>query len=219
MYRLLFSIALAGLLLVSPHPGRAEADPAPLVKALQETLAIEEQIEAGDWALAETRSAAIGRHLESYAATAPQSTAAGLADTRQHLAKLRHELARQETATSYRAYFGLRKNLLELLTGAGYPTPPVLLVIRHDLVIARLAVSKGNWQEVNHELNELEFNYRSALPKLVELGLSQQQTADALIKIAQARDALTARRTPLLLSLLGELESLLTDQIGRAGED
>lgn len=214
MYRVLLSIVLAGLLLFSPRPGRAESDPPPLVSALQETLAIEEQIEAGDWSLAETRSAAISRHLESYAATAPLSAAAGLADTRQRLAKLRHELARQETATSYRAYFGLRKELLELLTNADYPAPSILLVISHDLKIARRAVIMGNWKEVLHELNELEFNYRSALPQLVELGLSQQQTADTLVKVARARDALTERRTPLLFSLLDELESLLTDQIG-----
>ncbi|GAB6082880.1 hypothetical protein JCM30471_17940 [Desulfuromonas carbonis] len=219
MYRALFTIVLAGLLLVSPRPGRAESGPAPLVRALQETLAIEEQIEAGDWLLAEKQSAAIGRHLESYAAAAPQSAATGLAEARQRLAKLRQELARRQTATSYRAYFGLRKDLLELLTSTGYPTPPTLLVVRHDLKIARLAVSRENWQEVSHELNELEFNYRSALPKLVELGLSQQQTADALVKIARARDALTEGRTPQLLSLLDELESLLADQIGRGGED
>ena len=219
MSRTLFSLLLAGLLLVAPDPSRAESDAAPLAKALQDTLTIEEQIEAGDWQLAETRSAAIARHLEHYAASAPPSATAGLAEARRSLVRLRRELARQETGTSYRAYFGLRKGLLELLTSAGHPTPPVLLIIRHDLTMAHQAVGKGNWEEVNHELNELEFNYRSALPKLVELGLSQQQTADVLVKMTQVREALEERRTPLLSSRLEELELLLTEQIGRGGSD
>ena len=63
-----------------------------------------------------------------------------------------------------------------------------------------------------HELNEVEISYRSALPVLVEKGISQQQTADVLIKLSQVRDAMQDGEWSTLPSRLQELDLLLEQQ-------
>ena len=216
----LLMLLIIGTLLVAARQPPPPPDLAPVTAVVRQLLPIEEQIEARNWAKARETARALAGRLKELPPFGAASAKPLLTTVNSRLQVLQAALAHGNAAASYQAYFDLRQGLFDLLSALGYPSSPTLLLARHDLEIARCAARQGQGEkEINHELDELEFNYRSALPALVESGVSQQQTADVLVKISQARDALETEERQALGDLLAELDQLLEQQQnGRAGE-
>ena len=210
-------ILLLGLLLVAARQPHASPAPSQVAGIVRQLLPLEEEIEANHWSQARQNSTAVGTQLEALEPAAKRTLTAQLNKIKESLATLQAELDKHDAATSYRAYFSLRQNLFELLDAVGYPSAPILLLVRHDLEVARRAADEQKWQDVSHELNELELNYRSALQTLDAKGISPQQTADTLVKIGQARDALQEGDRKALAACLEELDHLLAKQQQGAG--
>lgn len=207
------------LLLLCPVPtaaldGVLPPPPPPLATVFMTSLGTEEDIEFQRWAAALARTEQVATDFRTLLPTL-ERLAPGkvLTSIQQGLDRLEGGLQQQDPATAYRAYFQLRQSFLGLLQQFAYPFPPILLVIRHDLGSALQAAVRDNREEVRHELNELDLNYRQALPELTALGIPPQQSVAVMVRIARAREALPDAEHPgELLRVLRELEALLQQQ-------
>lgn len=208
----LLLLLLIGTLLIAARPAPTPAPYEPVVTLVTQLLPVEEEIEDRCWKAARATCQNIEHQLAQLPDLDHGPSAPALATVRKRLRTLRHQLELGDPAASYQAYFDLRQGLFDLLDALEYPSVPTLLLVHHDLENAQRAAQFGKAKDVTHELNELEFNYRSVLPALVTKGISQQQTADFLIRVSEARDALDGQETPRLLNRLATLEQLLTQQ-------
>ena len=205
-------LVIIGLLLVAVRQASKPPEFSRVAIIVSQLLPIEEKIEGRDWIPAGRLATTVGRQLGELQPDLERPASLKLAKAKSLLTRLERKLESGDAAGSYQAYFDLRQQLFDLLDEVGYPSAPILLVARHDLEKARGAADKEAWKDVVHELNEVEISYRSALPVLVEKGISQQQTADVLIKLSQVRDAMQDGEWSTLPSRLQELDLLLEQQ-------
>jgi hypothetical protein len=205
-------LVIVGLLLVAVRQAATPPQFSRVEVIVRQLIPIEEKIEGRDWIPAGRLATAVGRQLEELRPDLEPPASQDLAKAQSLLASLERKLESGEASESYQAYFDLRQQLFDLLDEVGYPSAPILLVARHDLDQGREAAGKRKWEDVAHELQEVEISYRSALPVLVEKGISQQQTADVLVKLSQLRDAMQDGEWSTLPSRLQELDLLLEQQ-------
>jgi len=205
-------LVIVGLLLVVVRQAATPPQFSRLEIIVSQLLPIEEKIEGRDWLPGRRLATSVGRQLEELGPDLEPPASQDLAKAQTLLASLERKLASGEASGSYQAYFDLRQQLFVLLEELDYPSAPILLVARHDMKQAHEAAGKGKWDEVAHELKEVDISYRSALPELVEKGISQQQTADVLVKLSQVRDAMHDGEWSGLGARIQELDLLLEQQ-------
>ena len=202
-------LVIVGLLLVAVRQASKPPQFSRVEVIVSQLLPVEEKIEDRDWIPAGRLATAIGRQLRELQPDLEQPASQDLAKAQALLASLERKLESGDASGSYQAFFDLRQQLFDLLEKVDYPSAPVLLVARHDLKKALEAAGKEKWKDVAHELKEVEISYRSALPELVAKGISQQQTADVLVKLSQVWDAMQDGERSNLAARLQELDHLL----------
>lgn len=205
-------LLILGILLVAARQVPPSPESAQTVAIVRQLLPVEEEIEACNWDRARDRIAEIRRQLKELYPSLSPAAKRSLGWVGLRIKHLQSALDRGDAAESYQDYFTLRQQLFALLESVGYPSSPILLLARHDLEKARGAADRGAWDDVTHELNEVEINYRSALPVLQEKGIGQQETIDTLVKLSQARDALKNGKKANLITRIQELDSMMERQ-------
>jgi hypothetical protein len=184
--------------------------PAPqgIVAIFDEYLVLEEEIECHAWNAALARMARLDQGLREIAGSADPRQAAVADAFRPRLAALGERLREEDVIMSYRAFFRLRGELLALLETTNYRLPALFRAMRRDLETAIASMEKGQWEQLTHELDELELLYYSAIPEMREREVPRELNDSFLSLLPKIRSVAENRDVVPLDRLFRQMRDL-----------
>jgi len=208
MMWLALRLLLSGIWLFALPAWSQEPEPPGIVAIFDEFLVLEEEIECRAWNVALSRTARIEQGLQKIAGSGDPRQASAAEAFRPRLTALEEELRKEDAAMSYRAFFRLRGELLALLETTNYRLPALFSAMRRDLEAAITSMESRQWEQLAHELNELELLYYSAMPEMRERGVPRELSDSFLRLFPRIRAIAESRDVGPLARLFQQMRTL-----------